>query len=227
MKIAFVLRLVDDFSGQCIQRKKFLFSIENRVVHPIEKPEGLYVFLEPQAEETKVRIESADYYPCSVLIQKKALNWEEPVADIRLYGRPGRNFSYTSGLLTGNVTKKGQKFPAEVYAKRTRPTGLTFREYRNVEGEHWVWFQGFTKESLLNKPYILGESKEAVPFILTEKRGINEYHMEFQKEPSTEFEPGAPLVRIYRSVTDATGAYAIPVDAGEETLIKEVILLHL
>ena len=45
MKIAFVLRLVDDFSGMDIRKTKFVFSIGGRVVHPIEKEEGLFVFI--------------------------------------------------------------------------------------------------------------------------------------------------------------------------------------
>ena len=48
MRMAFALRLVDDFTGQCIRKKGFLFSVEGRVIHPVEKDEGLYLFMEPQ-----------------------------------------------------------------------------------------------------------------------------------------------------------------------------------
>ena len=41
VKIAFVLRMVDDYSGQCIRKNRFLFTIGERVVHPVEKEEGL------------------------------------------------------------------------------------------------------------------------------------------------------------------------------------------
>ncbi|MBS6397837.1 MAG: hypothetical protein KH452_11930 [Clostridiales bacterium] len=226
MKIAFVLRLTDDFSGQCIRKKKFLFSIGDRVVHPVEKEEGLYIFLEPQEPETRVWIEGTDYYPCSVLIQKKLLDPEEPVADIRLYGRPGKSFPYTCGLLTGAVEKSEKGFPVEVYAKRTKPTGLTFKEYRAVEGAHWLFFQGFTKENLLGRPYVLGKGKDASVFVLTEKRGINEYRAEPEGKPPDRIRSGTPLERIYRSVTDTAGAYAIPVESGEESLITEVMILQ-
>ena len=47
MKIAFVLRMIDDFSGMCIHEKVFTFVANGRAVHPVEKKEGLYVFLEP------------------------------------------------------------------------------------------------------------------------------------------------------------------------------------
>lgn len=63
MRMAFALRLVDDFTGQCIRKKGFLFSVEGRVIHPVEKDEGLYLFMEPQESVTRVRIESTDYTP--------------------------------------------------------------------------------------------------------------------------------------------------------------------
>lgn len=225
MKIAFVLRLVDDFSGMDIRRKKFVFSIGERVVHPIEKEEGLFVFLEPQEEETRVCIEGTDYYPCSALIQKKLLNPDEPIAEIRMYGKVGKNLPYTYGVLGGVLNNKGTQLPAEVYAKRSKPTGLTLKEYRKAAGD-WLILQGFTQEKLLGKPYILEDGKETVAFILAERRGINEYRVEFLGEPPKKLKAGIPLERIYRSVTDEKGAYAIPVDYGEEDLIQNVMIFH-
>ncbi|MBR5509412.1 MAG: hypothetical protein IKV59_05110 [Lachnospiraceae bacterium] len=225
MKIAFVLRMVDDYSGQCIRKKKFCFSIGNRVVHPIEKAEGLYVFLEPQPDDVRVWIEGTDYHSCSVSIQKKLLNPEEPVADVRLYGKAGKGYSYSCGWLTGMLDKKEMQFPVQVCARKSRPTGLVLKECRQIEGEYWLFFQGFTRENLLGKPYLLESGEQAVPFILAEKRGINEYRIEIEGEPP-KWKAGTPLERIYRSVTDAYGAYAIPVDHGEEELIQEVMILQ-
>lgn len=226
MKIAFVLRLVDDYSGQCIRKKKFTFCIGGRVVHPVEKEEGLYVFLEPQEDQTRIWIESTDYHSCSVLIEKKLLDPAEPVADVRLYGKPGKNFPYACGLLMGVLEKPGCSFPVEVYARRSRPTGLVLKECRNLEGTYWLFFQGFTRENLIGRPCVLGEGEQAVTFILTEKRGINEYRMELEGKPPDGLKEGTPLQRIFRSVTDASGAYAIPVDCGEEELIQEVMILQ-
>lgn len=226
MKIAFVLRMVDDFSGQCIQKRAFQFSIGGKAVHPVWKEEGLYVFLEPQEADTRVWIESSDYYSCSVRICKSLLNPEEPIVDVRLYGKAGKGFPYSCGLLTGTLKGSSQHFPVEVYAKRSKPTGLFLKEYRKIEGEDWLIFQGFTRENLIGKAYCLGEGSKAVTFILTEKRGLNEYRMEADGEMPDEPQAGLPLERIYRSVTDAQGAYAIPVDSGEEEMIQEVMILQ-
>lgn len=226
MRIAFVLRLVDDYSGQCIRKKKFRFVIGGRVVHPVEKDEGLYVFLEPQEKQTRVWIEGTDYHPCSVQIKKQLLNPQEPVADVRLYGLPGKSFPYEYGILEGSLAGTKGCFPVQIYAKRPGATGLTFREYRNIEGSHWAFFQGFTKEKLLGKPYVLGSGENAVTFVLTEKKGINEYRMELDGKPPDKIKAGTPLERIYRSVTDSNGAYSVLVEAGEESSIKEVMVLQ-
>lgn len=226
MKVAFVLRLVDDFSGKCIEKKKFIFSIGNRVVHPIEKPEGLYVFLEPLDANTRVWIEGSDYYSCSVLVQKQQLSKEEPIAEVRLYGKIGKSFPYSCEFLTGKLSDIQTDVPMEVYGRRTRPTGLVFKRHQEIDGQHWIHFQGFTKEKLLGKPYVLGEGKDAVPFVLMERRGINEYRIELEGDFPMQVEMGACLHRIYRSVMDKKGTYAIPVDAGEEQKIKEVMVLQ-
>lgn len=225
LKIAFALRLVDDFSGQCIRGRKFLFFSGGRVVHPVEKDEGLYIFLEPQEKEARIRIEGTGYHSCSVTVQRALLDPEEPVADVRMYERPGREHSRLRGWLTGTIGGAAA-FPAEVYARKSSPTGLTFREYRNIEGEHWVWFQGFTREKLTGKVFSLDSGGKEILFVLSEKRGINEYRMEPVGGPPDEISPGTPLIRVYRSVTDRSGAYSIPVDAGEENIIQEVRILQ-
>ena len=225
LKIAFALRLVDDFSGQCIRGRKFLFFSGGRVVHPVEKDEGLYIFLEPQEKKSRIRIEGGGYHSCNVMIESELLDPEEPVADVRMYECPGGEYSRSRGWLTGIISEPAA-FPAEVYAEKNSPTGLAFREYRNIEGEHWVWFQGFTREKLTGKVFSLNSKGEDALFVLGEKRGINEYRIEPIVRLPDEVSPGTPLIRVYRSVTDRIGAYSIPVDAGEENIIGEVRILQ-
>ena len=85
IRIAFVLRLVDDFTGACIKRKSFRFWTDEKILHPVQKEEGLYVFLEPLEHPARITIEGTDYYPCTVEVDKHILDPEEPIADIRLY----------------------------------------------------------------------------------------------------------------------------------------------
>ena len=225
MKIAFVLRLINDFSGNCIKEKGFTFVINDRVVHPVVKEEGLYVFLEPMENNTRVVIESPFYHSCSVTIDKKTLDPQEPVAEVRLYEKAGKQISRTAGILTG-ILDKCKNYPTEVYAKKSSSLGLTVREYRNIEGEHWIFFSGFTKESILGKTWLLDDFENPTVVILQEKRGINEYRAEIVCGKIEKIRSGTPIFRVYRSVTDRFGAYAIPVESGEETKILEVVALH-
>ena len=225
MKIAFVLRLINDYSGVCIKEKGFTFITNERICHPVEKEEGLYVFLEPLENNTRIRIESPYYHTCSVIIDKKELDPQEPVAEVRLFEKAGKQTSRTAGVLTG-ICDKCKNYPTEVYAKKSSSLGLTVREYRNIEGEHWILFSGFTKETILGKTWLLDDSENPTVVILQEKRGINEYRAEIICGEPEKIRSGTPVFRAYRSVTDRFGAYAIPVESGEETKILEVTALH-
>ena len=225
MKIAFALRLLNDFSGNSIKEKGFTFYINERIVHPVAKEDGIYIFLEPMEASTRVVIEHSNYYPCSVVVQKKLLNPEEPVADVRLYEKAGKRFSTSVGIYTG-IYETDKKIPLEVYAKKSSALNLTVREYRAIDDGHWILFSGFTKEQILGKTWLLEDKENPVILILQEKRGINEYRAEIISGEPDKIRSGTPIRRIYRSVTDRLGAYAIPVESGEETKILEVEALH-
>lgn len=225
MKVAFVLRLINDFSGNCIKEKVFTFKIDGRTAVPVVKEEGLYVFLEPLEERVKITIESGYYHSCSVWIDKKSLNPEDLVAEVRMYEKAGKQISRKAGILTGVYGKEGE-YPVEVCAKKSSALGLTLREYRSIEGEHWFLLSGFTKETLLGKTWMIDDPENPVIVILQEKRGINEYRAELISGDPEKVRSGTPIVRVYRSVTDRQGGYAIPVDGGEETKILEVFSLH-
>lgn len=224
MKIAFVLRLINDYSGNCIKEKGFVFAANERVCHPVEKEEGLYVFLEPIENHTRIQIESPFYHPCSVVIDKTVLDPEEPIAEVRLYEKAGKQISKTAGFLTGTL-EAFCGYPVEVYAKKEKPLGLAVRECQKIGAEYWIQFSGFTKETLLGKTWMMADEKEPVLVILQEKRGINEYRAEIIGGEPEKIRSGTPVYRIYRSVTDRSGAYAIPVESGEETKILEVATL--
>lgn len=151
-------RLVDDYSGKDIRKNSFLFFIGERVVHPIEKENGLYIFLEPQEAVTRIHLEGPDYHACTVQVEKKLLSQEEPVAEVRMYRKPGRG---GCEYLEGQLPKEDAPFPRKVCFLREKPTGLTFREMRKIGEEYWFLFQGFTREDLTGKPCHTGEQGEA------------------------------------------------------------------
>ena len=166
--------------------------------------------------EVLLGIESAGYYPKETLIRRDLLNLSEPVVNIRLYSRPNlQGAAAGCEWLTGRLGEEQGPFPAEVTAERIRPVGLQFSKYEQAEGEHRLFFRGFTKEQLIGRPYLLKDMVPPVPFVLTERRGINEYVAELPKGSTWKADEGASLLRIYRSISDPSGAYAIPVESGE------------
>lgn len=216
MRIAFVLRMIDDFTGEPVRDCRFLFTSRGRVLRSIRKEEGMYVFLESMEDTVCLEAECTEYYRKEILIRKNTLDPSCPVADIRLYGRTDRYRSGCYELFTGRLPDRTEGFPAEVLAERIRPVGLKFVEDQQEDGKHRLSFKGFTREDLTGKPYILSGMKKMIPFVLTEKRGINEYLADLQGEELKEVRPGASLVRVYRSISDTSGAYAVPVEKGEE-----------
>lgn len=224
IKVAFALRLVDDFSGQSIRGKKFWFTKDGRPVSFIDKGDGLCVFLEPKEREGSLLIHGADYYPRSVRIPREPFDPEKPVRDVRLYGRPGGNFPYKYELFVGALEASDLSAGTEVVVERSRPVGLTFRELKREGDERWLVFQGFTKEELLGRLCVLGGNVSSPPFVLTKRRGVNEYCAGELPEGALEkAEAGAPLVRVYRSVAESSGAYAVPVENREECRLLTVL----
>ena len=225
LKVAFVLQMIDDFSGQYIKEKGFQFYIGKRIVSPIQKRDGMYIFLEPQEEETRIIIQSTYYHPCSILVRKKFLNPAEPVLEVRLYRKAGTIISSNVKLLSGEIENR-QRIPIEVYAKKKNPAGISFKEYKNIDGEHRVWFSGFTKDNLIGKTCLLNHEENLLFLILQEKKGMNEYQVDIISGEPEKIKKGTPLYQIYRSVTDCNGKYNIPVENTEDTENTEVFVLQ-
>lgn len=88
-------------------------------------------------------------------------------------------------------------------------------------------FPGIYKGKSYRKAFYGRKRKRDSKIYSHGKRGINEYRIEPVGTFPAKLKEGAPITRIYRSVTDGAGAYAIPVDPGEEQLIEEVMVLHI
>lgn len=224
-KVAFVLRLLDDFSGKIITGKKFLFTYNGQTVKPVEKAEGLYVFLEPMEEKCSITVYGVDYYEQQAIVEKKELQRSEPICEVRMYGRPGRNFPYRCSLYEGCATGKKLEYPVWVCAKRGNPTGLTFKEVKTEEdGSQVLVVNGYSRENMVGHTYGICIKKDIEIFVITDKIGMNEYRV--AGKLSGRFTAKAPIERVYCSVSDEMGNYAIPVDEGEQESITEVIILQ-
>ena len=223
IKIAFVLRLVDDFSGKTIVNKKFVFRKEGRLVKPIQKEEGLYVFLEPMNDVEQIEIEGPEYHTCVIEVTKAKLDKKCPILNVRLYGKKGGKFSYTYSLVEGTLKREKEICQTQVCVKKESGIGISFKEIKIIEGRQHLVAYGFTKENILGKTFGLSSGNKMEVFVITDKIGINEYVIE--GELTGKYPDRAPVQRIYRSVTDANGRYAIPVPEGELEQLSDVIML--
>lgn len=221
-KAAFVLRLIDDFSGEAIQKKKFVFESNGIILKAVEKAEGLHVFLEPYGEKVELKIWGPDYHTEYAVIEKATLDPKNPVADVRLFGKPGKDYPYTCNWVNGKIENRKLEFPVKVCTKM-KDTGLTLKEIRKVDGETHVVCNGFTKEVLLGKTFCLTGNKKTEVFIIAEKKGMNEYRI--TGEILEEYKAKTPIERVFCSITDEKGYYSIPVKDGAEVINMEVIIL--
>ncbi len=222
-RVAFVLKLLDDYSGKVIRKEAFLFYIDGELMHPIVKDEGMYVFLEPLSTVLQLKIVSNSYFEQTVMIDRSVLDPQNPVMDVRLFIKCGRSHAYQCEWYTGCIGDKKYSHPVVVCARRAKPTGLVFKSVREENSKKYLIFSGFTQENLVEKTYMLGDKSKADVFIIKEKCGINEYCVEGNF--TRKHDAGEKLHRTYRSVTDEKGGYAIPVEGREEDFISEVLVL--
>lgn len=222
-RVAFVLRLIDDFNGIIIQRQKFTFEIDGFGVKPIEKEEGLFVFAEPIKENVEVQIISGYYHACTIKVEKGTLDEKEPVAEVRLFRKPGIAYSPVISYLSGRIEDKNVTHPVHVCVKSSKSTGLTFKEIREEEDGMYLICNGFTKEITEGKTFCMTNNDKTDIFVIYEKKGVNGYKI--KERIAGNYDPGTPIERIYRSITDGKGNYSIPVNADEQDKITEVLIL--
>lgn len=222
--VAFALLLTDDFTGKKIENEQFAFQIHGKTYKPVHNEPGIYVFLEPMEEEELVEIYSSSYHATSVVIRKRELNAKEPVRDIRMYVRPGKKTGFPYEYLTGRLEENGVTFPAEIGVKSQKETGLSIKEIVRKENSTFISVNGFTRDPLIGKTFAVSSPKGTEVFVMIDKVSMNEFRISENLREA--YKTATPIERIYRSVTDKEGNYAIPVDAGENGSTREVFVLQ-
>lgn len=217
IKVAFVLRLIDDFDGKALEGNGASFTSDGLVLHPIKKTDGMFVFTGDYPKEADVKIEIPSYHKMTVRVVRSELDPQEPIMNVRMFGKAGGDFEYKYDLVCGQMKKsKGQVFPAFVYTAGSKSTSLSFKKFREEDGRKIITLQGYSNKPLIGYCFMLGEGKDVSLFIISEKFGVNEYCICPVLNLPVQIKQGAILKRIYRSVTDKDGAYAIPVNPGED-----------
>ena len=222
-KVAFVLRILDDFSGKVVSEKKFRFFSKDRPIKTIQKEEGLYVFLEPINDREEIKISHMDFHSCKIQVEKSLLDMRNPIVDVRMYGKKGGNFSKERALVEGTIPKGGADFPAKVCVKRERKTGLSLKEIKEVDNQTHLVVYGLSKEYLIGKTFAMSHEEKTETFVIEEKISMNQYRISGNLKGK--YPEKTSIERVYCSITDEQGNYGIFVEKQEQT--GEVLLLSM
>lgn len=217
-KVNFALLLQDDFSGADLTELDFRFFVEEREVRPLKKPEGYYVFTGLTGQAFAVRITCANYLPHTVRIEPQRLDAAQPVVTVRLYRRLNRHAqdcAWVTGTAQENspVLLLDEKLPC-----------LKVQALEEQEGKSLLLVQSFTVQSLCRQTFCIGGTKPPEPFVVVQKNAKGAYLLD--RRLSGGCKSGAPLCRAYRTVADASGAYALAVPKGEEERLAHTALFR-
>lgn len=221
-KLAFALQLVDDFTGKRIERTACSFQVDGRLVPAIYKEEGFYLFMEPMEGSCRVDITAQDYFPGTVQIDKEKLDSRYPVVEARLYHRPGGQFPYRCSLCCGKTEPPEPGKPFMLCGVSQADSGYSLKAIKEDGGQTIIELTGYHKEKLTGKVFGLGSGKDFEFFVISEKRGVNEYQISGSLK--RKHQKGDKLFRVYRTCADGEGNYVMPVAEGSEEQITITVL---
>ena len=206
LAVSFVLRLLDDYTGAATDGGH-LFLADGRPVHPVRKPEGFYVFLEPRGP-CEISILSARYSPYAQRVDPAGLPPEDPVLAVRLLRRGEIRFPGCDRL-------EGTAPPgATVYALLPQNPPLALRGER----EGVLTLDGYTTKPLQGLRFSVGKGAAMERFAIVEKLPGGEYRI---------FPPlrrrhrqGEPVERVSACQAGPDGRFAVCVEPG--AAVREV-----
>lgn len=216
-RLSFALRLIDDFTGRKIGKTGCTFQMDGRFISTIYKEEGFYLFLEPMECPCTLQIAAQDYFPGTVLIDKKTLDPNYPVVDVRLYHKPGGQFAYRCSLCCGRIEPPQRGQPFMVYGISSVDSGYALKAVKDMDAVTMIELTGYNKEKLPGRVFGLGEGKDLEVFVITEKSGMNDYLISGKLKKN--HKKGEKLLRVYRTYADGDGNYVLPVAEGTEDQI--------
>ena len=219
-RLSFALRLIDDFTGRKIGKTGCTFQMDGRFISTIYKEEGFYLFLEPMECPCTLQIEAQDYFPGTVLIDKKTLDPTYPVVDVRLYHKPGGQFAYRCSLCCGRIEPPQRGQPFMVYGISSVDSGYALKAVKDMDAVTMIELTGYNKEKLPGRVFGLGEGKDLEVFVITEKSGLNDYLISGKLKKN--HKKGEKLLRVYRTYADGDGNYVLPVAEGTEDQITVI-----
>jgi hypothetical protein len=205
-KVDFALLLYDEFDGSPITDPSVLFRYEGRLITPLRKREGFYVFRGLDLPEIELEICRPHYHIQHKKIRKSDLDPHYPVEKVRL-ARTYPGVYSDCAWIHGNAPPHaavlafaGEELKAQIGEEPNRITIL-----------------GQTAGRLLGRRFA-PEKGKGETFLLTSilAPGIYQTDRELPASKKGAFS----IVRAYLSRTDPDGSYHIPVEYGHSELIR-------
>ncbi len=202
MTVDFALLLYDEFNGAPINDESVLFKLEDRIITPLRKSEGFYVFGGLGNDEVEFTISRPRYQPICERIIKSGLDPGFPVKRVRLRRAYSGTFSDCEWIA-------GDAPPgSEVLALAREELKLQAAETNNK-----LTILGKAAGLLIGRRF----SFEAAPtetFIITGMAAPGVYTTE--NAPNTPEITQSALLRAYIAKSGADGRYDIPVEHGHK-----------
>lgn len=217
-KLSFALRLVDDFTGRKLAGRIARFFADERPINATYKEEGFYLFMEPIESPVTVRIEANDYFVKTVTIEQEKLDPSYPVAEIRLYHKPGGNFGYRCSLCGGQIQPPNPGTPFLVYGVSELDSGYMLKNAGSDESGSYLELMGYHKEKLTGRVFGLGSNDTLDVFVIQKQEGTNIYRIDQPLKYT--HKKGEKLRPVYRTYADGCGNYVLPVAEGSTDQVK-------
>ncbi len=213
--VNFAVILHDDFTGRTILKGGHVFKVNDRIVTPISKEEGFYVFCGLEGTVFHLSISGGKYMEEMLTIDTKKGDSMPQITQIRLFRRYQAGFSdceYIEGVHAPNKT---------VYAIKQGKGAMKLISSSKDEGITSVTLSGYFYTPAEQTRFIIGKDTNRECFITDAVQEDKSYkiHGSFKRTHKN----GSPVCRAYAARCDANGRFFIPVDRGESALIKEVL----
>jgi hypothetical protein len=200
-KIDFALLLHDEFDGAPINDAGVIFRHEGRVLTPIRKSEGFYVFCGLGLLETELEISRPRYLKKTKRIYKNRLDPGNPVEYIRLM-REG-NFSDCEWLHTSSPPN------SKVFAV----SGVKTQIKQHGEEKNLLSIPGGTAAMLVGRRFV-ADVKSGDTFLITRMVTPGVYLT--SRDIPASGSAARHIARVYLSQSDSDGRCRIPVEHGQE-----------
>lgn len=206
MRASFVLELIDAFSGKTLTDGCH-FLLDGRTFSPLKKQEGFWVFCNLRGEHFEVTMQMPGYRTKTLPVQMKELLQDKLVLPVYLDRRREYSHHDCEWLL-------GECPPlTEVLA--IADGSLDYRLQSQISTEKFTKIEvmGYRTSNLSRIWLAMGSQQKREVFRFVKRLSEDTFRTETALK--TAFLQGEPIYRVYRSCSDRTGRYEIPVEIGQ------------